>query len=113
MTSTTKVLIPHQDVPNATATAYASPTAGKGTWIDKFTATNHTAGALTMSVHLVPSGGSALPENIVVSDKALAANETYIFPELVGKFLAPGDFIAWVASAAASISSGSNGRELT
>lgn len=116
MTATSKILIAHQNVENAQTTKYTSPVAasgGKGTWIDKFTATNYSAGVQTISVNLVTVGDVAGNGNLVVKTRSLAAGETYFFPELVGKFLGPGDFISWVASAAASISAGANGREVT
>lgn len=116
MSATPKVIIAAQDAPNATTTLYTSPvsaTGGKGTWIDKFTATNHTAGAVALSIYLVPLGGTAANSNIVIQAAGLAAGATDTLPEVVGKFLNPGDFIAVLASAAASISIAANGRELT
>lgn len=113
MTTTALVLIPHQNVDNAQTTKYTSPASGKGTWIDKFTATNYSAGPITVSVNLVPVAGAAGNTNLIVKTKSLAAGETYTFPELVGKFLNPGDFISWIASAAASANGGANGREIT
>jgi len=112
MTATAKVLIAHQDVENAQTTKYPSPASGKGTWIDKFTARNHSGATQSVSVNLVPSGGTADNTNLIVT-KSLAAGETYGFPEIVGKLLGPGDFISWIASAGAAISGGANGRELT
>lgn len=115
MTATPKVLIAAQDVPNATTTLYTSPAAasgGKGTWIDKFTAHNHTAGAVALTIYLVPSGGAAADSNKLIAAAGLAAGATDTLPEVVGKFLNPGDFIAVLASAAASISVAANGREL-
>lgn len=113
MTSTATVLIPEQRVASSQTTIYTSPVSGRGTWIDKFTACNTTAGAVTISVNLVVTAGSASDSNKVVSAKSLAAGETYTFPELVGKFLAAGSFISWIASAATSLTAGANGRELT
>jgi hypothetical protein len=116
MTTTAKVLVAQQNVPNAQTTAYTSPAAasgGKGTWIDKFTATNYSAGVQTISVNLVTSGDTAGNQNLVVKARSLAAGETYFFPELVGKFLGPDDFISWIASAATSINGACNGREIT
>lgn len=116
MTATPKVIIAAQNAPNVTTTLYTSPAAangGKGTWIDKFTAVNYTGAAVALSIYIVPSGGTAGNSNIVIQAAGLAAGATDALPEVVGKFLNPGDFIAVLASAAASISIAANGRELT
>jgi hypothetical protein len=113
MTVTPKVLIDPFQAPAAAATAYTSPTAGKGTIIDKFTGTNTTGAAVTVTVYLVKLAGAAGPTNMVVSVKSIAANATDTFPELVGHVLNPGDFVSLFASAAASITIRSSGRELT
>jgi hypothetical protein len=83
------------------------------TIIDKFTATNYSAGAVTLSVNLVTSGDTAGNQNLVVKTKSLAAGETYTFPEIVGQSLAPSGFISTIASAATSISIRASGREVT
>jgi hypothetical protein len=110
--ATPKVLIAHQDAEAASTQKYVSPSNGKGTWIDKFTGRNHAAGTQSLSVWLVPAGGTADNTNLV-KVKSFASGEEYAFPELVGKFLAAGDSIYWQATAGASISGGANGRELT
>ncbi|MCH9839314.1 hypothetical protein K0U83_26870, partial [bacterium] len=83
------------------------------TIIDKFTATNYSAGAVTLSVNLVTGGDTAGNQNLVVKTKSLAAGETYTFPEIVGQSLAPSGFISTIASAATSISIRASGREIT
>lgn len=116
MTATPKVIIAAQDAPNAQTTLYTSPlvaTGGKGTWIDKFTATNYSGGTVTLSVNIVTLAGAAGNSNLVVKTKAITAGATDTLPELVGKFLNPGDFISVIAGAATSIAIASNGRELT
>lgn len=113
MTATPNILIAAQDAPNAQTTVYTSPTAGKGTWIDKFTATNYSAGAVTLSINIVTLAGAAGNSNLVVKTKSIAAGATDTLPEVIGKMLKPGDFISVIASAATSIAIASNGRELT
>lgn len=81
--------------------------------IDKFTATNVTAGALTLSVNLVTASDTAGNQNLTVKTKTLAAGETYTFPEIVGHILEPGSFISTIASAATSISIRASGREIS
>lgn len=114
MTVTPAVLIPAKQAENAQTTQYTSPSSGKGTYVDKFTATNTSAGAVTLSVNVVSAADNVPSDNdLIVKTKSLAAGETYAFPELVGTFLNPGDFISTIASAATSISIRANGRQLT
>jgi hypothetical protein len=111
MTVTVKNLIPAKIAENAQTTQYTATNVT--TIIDKFTATNYSAGAVTLSVNLVTSGDTAGNQNLVVKTKSLAAGETYTFPEIVGQVLAPSGFISTIASAATSISIRASGREIT
>lgn len=38
----------------------------------------NTGGALTFNLYLVPSGGTALPTNLVYNNVQIAANDTYV-----------------------------------
>lgn len=111
MTTTVSVLIGAQNIEAADTDKYTAP--GKGAWIDKFTATNYSAGVVTVSVSLIPAAGALGASNLIVKEKSLAVAETYTFPELVGHFLNPGDKISWKASAAASVNGRVSGRVLT
>ena len=91
---------------------YVTPAATR-TIIDKFTGTNTTGVAATLTVRLVPSGGAAGVTNTIVSAKNLAAGEAYTFPEVVGHVLNPGDFISTIAGTAAAITIRASGREVT
>lgn len=112
MTVNAKVIIPAKIAESAQTTQY---TAGSGvrTIIDKFTGTNYTAGAVTLSVNVVTTGDTAGNQNLIVKTKSLAAGETYTFPEIVGHVLSAGDFISTIAGAATSITIRSCGREIT
>jgi hypothetical protein len=105
------VLIPAKIAENTQTKQYTAN--GVTTIIDKFTATNYSAGAVTISVYLVTSGDTAGNQNIVVKTRSLAASETYTFPELVGQILLTGGFVSTIASAAASISIRASGREIS
>jgi hypothetical protein len=110
MTVTVKVLIPAKQAENTQTTQYTATNCK--TIIDKFTATNTTAGNVTISVNLVTSG-AALVTNLIVDTRSLAPDETYTFPELVGQVLEPSGFISTVASAATSLTIRASGREIT
>lgn len=111
MTVTSKPIITAAYASNAETTEYTA-SSGMRTIIDKFTGYNGTGGAVTLTVKLVPSGGSAAATNIIVS-KSIAAGVTEAFPELVGHVLEPGGFISVLASAATSIVRRCSGREVT
>jgi hypothetical protein len=111
MTVNSVCLIESKDAANVITTQYTA-SVGARVIIDKFTATNYTAGALTLTVYLVPSGGSAGNSNLI-KIKTLAAGECYTWPEIVGHTLNPQDFIATNASAATSINIRASGREIT
>lgn len=81
--------------------------------IDKFTATNTGVANVTLSVNLVASGGAAGVDNLIVDSRAIAPDETYTFPELVGQVLESGGSISTIASAATSLTIRASGREIT
>lgn len=111
MTVSIVVLIPAKQAENVQTTQYTAVNAKA--IIDKFTATNTTAGNVTISVNLVTSGGVAGANNLIVDTRAIAPDETYTFPELVGQALDPGGSISTIASAAASLTIRASGREIT
>ena len=111
MTVSVKVLIPAK-IAEATQTTQYTAT-GVTAIIDKFTATNYSALAATISVNLVTSADTSGNQNLIVKTKTLQASETYTFPELVGHVLAPGGFISTIAGTATAINIRASGREVT
>jgi hypothetical protein len=79
--------------------------------IDKFTATNTSAANAVISVNLVSSGGTAGTTNLIVDNRAIAPDETYTFPELVGQVLASGGFISTTGTGSA-LTIRASGREI-
>lgn len=111
MTVTVTVLVPAQTANNTQSTVYTA--SGVTAIIDKFTATNYSGTAATISVNLVTSGGTAGNNDLIVKTKTLQASETYTFPELVGHVLRPGGFISTLAGTASAINIRVSGREVT
>ena len=111
MAVTVKVLIPAKTAENSQTTQYTAN--GVSAVIDKFTATNYSATAATISVNLVTAAGSAANGNLIVKTKTLQAAETYTFPELVGHVLAPSGFISTIAGTASAINIRASGREIS
>jgi hypothetical protein len=108
---TVKVLIPAKTAEATQVTQYTAT--GVTTIIDKFTATNYSAAAATISVNLVTSADTAGNQNLIVKTKTLQPAETYTFPELVGQVLMAGGFISTIAGTASAINIRASGREVS
>ena len=111
MTVTVKVLVPAKTVAATQTTQYTANNVT--TIIDKFTATNYSATAASISVNLVTVSFSAGNENLISKTKTLQPAEVYTFPELVGQVLNPGDFISTIAGTATAINMRVSGREVS
>ena len=111
MTVTVKVLVPAKFAEASQTTQYTST--GVTTIIDKFTATNISASAATISVNLVTVADTAGNTNLITKTKSLQAAEVYTFPELVGQVLGAGDFISTIAGTGSAINIRVSGREVT
>jgi hypothetical protein len=111
MTVTVKVLVPAKLVVAAQTTQYTAT--GVTAIIDKFTATNYSGSAATISVNLVTASGAFGDLNLITKTKTLQASEVYTFPELVGQVLGVGDFISTAASTGSAINMRVSGREVT
>ena len=106
-----KVLIPAKIAENSQTTQYTATNVSA--IIDKFTATNYSASAATLSVNLVTQFDSSGNQNLIIKNKTLLPSETYTFPELVGHVLQPGGFISTLAGTASAINIRSSGREVS
>jgi hypothetical protein len=111
MTVTVKVLIPAKTAENTQTTQYTA--SGVTTIIDKFTATNYSASAATISVNLVTAADTAGNQNLITKTKTLQPSEVYTFPEIVGQVLAASGFISTIAGTASAINIRASGREVT
>ena len=111
MTVTVKVLIPAKIAENTQTTQYTA--SNVTTIIDKFTATNYSATAATISINLVTGAGSAGNDNLITKTKTLQPAEVYTFPEIVGQVLSPSGFISTIAGTASAINIRASGREVS
>jgi hypothetical protein len=110
MAVTAKNIIPSKEAEATQTTQYTALNAK--CIIDKFTATNTSAGNESLSVNLVTFGDTPGDDNLITDARMLAPNETYTFPELVGQVLESGSFISTIASAATSLTIRASGREI-
>lgn len=111
MTVTVLNIIPRKHVENIQTAQYTAVNCK--TLIDKFTVTNISAGNVLFSCNLVPSSGVADNTNLVLKTRAIAPNDTYQCPELVGQSLEDGGFISTLVDAATSLVISATGREIT
>lgn len=106
-----KGIIASQQLTNANVTYYTSTNIV--TIIDKMTLCNTTAGAVTVTVDLVDSGGTAGASERVISARSIGAGETYTCPEVVGHILNSGDTIQALCSANTSVTIRASGRQVS
>lgn len=111
MAVTPKRLISGSQLTTSAATYYTA-TSVKAR-IDALVLTNTSAGAVTATVHLVPSGGSAGASNCILSARSLAAGESYVVPGALGQWLESGGTIQALASSATAITIVASGVEST
>ena len=111
MTVTVKAIIAAKTAEDLQTTQYTA--SGVTTIIDKFTATNYSASAATISVNLVTLADTAGNQNLITKTKTLQASEVYTFPELVGQVLNPSGFISTLAGTANAINIRASGREVS
>ena len=110
MTITVKNIIPRKQAENSQTTQYTATNCK--CIIDKFTATNTSGSNVSISINLVPSGGSASTGNLVTQTRWIVPGETWTAPELIGQVLEAGGFISTLASAATSLTISASGREV-
>ena len=111
MAVTLKVLVPPKQLESSQTSQYTA-TAVKAI-IDKATITNTSANNVTVSVNLVTVSGSAGASNLIIDNRTIVPDETYLCPELVGQVLEAGGFISTIAGAATSLTMRVSGREIS
>ena len=111
MTVTAKVLVPPKQLENAQTSQYTATNVRA--IIDKATVTNTSASNVTLSVNLVTVSGSAGASNLIIDNRTIVPDETYLCPELVGQVLEAGGFISTIAGAATSLTMRVSGREIS
>lgn len=96
-------IIQNQQLPAALTSLYTCP-AARAVLIKHAAFCNTTGGAVTVTVEVVPNGGSSGNPAMLMDAVSVAAGATYVSPELDGVVLQTGDSIYAMASAGASIS---------
>jgi len=107
-----KSMVDGVSLTNAAVTYY---TVGAGTRavIKKATFVNDDTSSLTVTINLVPSGGTAGYANRLAKTKTLAAGETWICYAVENHSLEAGGFISMLASTTAKVGCRISGYEVT
>jgi hypothetical protein len=108
MSLTATSLVQGVQLTNSAATYYTCPS-NQRVVIRHAVFTNTTAGAITVTAYVVPSGGSAGDPTTVLKAFSIAGNTAYTSPELSGVVLNTGDTLQALASASTSISLNASG----
>jgi len=107
-----KRLVDGSQLTATAATYYTAPT-NTLTTISACTLTNTTAGAVTATLHLVPTGGAASVSNCILSARTISAGESFNVGSAIGQTLAAGGTLQALAGSATSIALVASGYEST
>lgn len=112
MTIRAVAIVRNLQLPNAVAVQYTAP-ANAVTIIKRAVFTNTSAGARTITAHVVPSGQAVSNATMLINGQSLAippgAGSSYVAPELAGIVLNGGDTLQCFADAGASVTLNVNG----
>jgi hypothetical protein len=108
---TSKPLFEALQAAAADTVQYTAPVNTK-TIVDKFTGTNTTGAAATLTVFITVAA-AGVASNTILSAKSIAPGECYTCPEVVGHVLAAGDRIQTASGTANAITIRASGREIT
>lgn len=97
----------------AVAATYYTVDTGARAIIKKATFVNDHTAAITVTINIVPSGGSAGYANRIVKEKAIAVGESWMCYELENHEIEQGGFISMVASVADKVGCRISGYEVT
>lgn len=102
VTSLLPQVLVSQYVANTETTQFTGA-ANSGNKISSATLANTSGSAVTVSVSVVKSGGTAGASNRVIPGYSIAPGDSVVLTWLVDVLLGPGDFISAIASAASAV----------
>lgn len=100
-----------QQIANS-ATTYYTSTSIKSR-IDALSVANPTAGAVTVTIYIVPSGGAVGDSTTLVKTRSIAAGETWTGLGVVGQIMPADSTLRAVASAATSLTLMASGVQIS
>lgn len=110
--ATTNVSLVEGSLLTGVAVNYYSSPGNTVTIIKKVTVTNTTGSAQTVTIFLVPNGGTAQASNTVTSAKSVPAGGVYEAYECEGHVLQAGDSLQALASSGASLTLKASGLQV-
>ena len=110
MSVTPKKIIPGSQLTNVVATYYTCP-ANTKCLVKKLTFTNNDTSARSVTLYLVPSGGTAGVTNLLTKAQSIVAGGVYEAFEASGHVLMPGDTIQALADTGAMVTIQGSGSE--
>lgn len=111
VTVTAKPLI-NTKYASSSATAEYTVAASTKTIVDKFTVTNVTGSAATLTVQIIPSGESVGTQHTVIGSQSISANTTTDLSSLQNQVLTAGDIVRVAAGTASALVIRMSGREV-
>lgn len=105
-----KQIIPGVTLAAAAAALYTVP-ANTITTISAATLTNSTATARTVTMHLVPAGGTPSAANMILSARTISPGESYNVAQAIGQTIPAGATIQALADVAAAVNLVASGYE--
>ncbi|MGH9821690.1 MAG: hypothetical protein ACREDR_00305 [Blastocatellia bacterium] len=105
-------LVAAVQLPASVAAQYTCPS-GTAVVVKHVVFTNTTAGGVTVTAYVVPSGGALGNAAKVLDAFSITAHTAYVSPELAGVALNAGDSLQCFAGASASISMNASGFKQT
>lgn len=112
MASPVLQIVSVQQVPASATTLYTSAS-GVWTQITKVLCQNTDSAAQSITIYIIPSGGSAGTTTLTTNAQALLPAQSWSSPNEVGLVLNPGDAIAALATTAAKINIAVSGTQFT
>ena len=106
-----KPLVAPKEMEAASTSQYTAPNPGKAA-IDKFTATNTSGSVATISVWIVPNGGSTDDSNLIIDSLQVAQGTVEEFSPLIGHILQSGTQIV-TAGTGGALTIFVSGREIS
>jgi len=97
----------------ASVGTYYTVPSNRSTLVTKATFTNTSSGAVSITAHLVPAGGSAGTQNQIIDSFVLDSNETFSSSDIEGQLLPQQTTIQMAADTASAVSVIFSGLEIT
>ncbi|MFW6851818.1 hypothetical protein ACODYM_11035 [Burkholderia gladioli] len=94
--------IPAVQLGTSAAVLYTAPS-GTTSTVNNFSLTNTSANPVPVTLYAVPSGGTPVASNTIMSAFSLSSGQTFVPPQAIGLQLAPGSSLQALAGTATAV----------